>query len=86
VKGGHLRGMREAVDFFYDGRTELMLSAPFVRNRRTHGTGCTYSAAIVAGLAQGRGLPEAVQRAKLQVTRAIYQSRRVAGHWVLENF
>jgi hydroxymethylpyrimidine/phosphomethylpyrimidine kinase len=51
VKGGHLRGRREAVDIFFDGRTELLLSAPFVRGVSTHGTGCTYSAAITAHLA-----------------------------------
>ncbi|MCX6922268.1 MAG: bifunctional hydroxymethylpyrimidine kinase/phosphomethylpyrimidine kinase, partial [Verrucomicrobia bacterium] len=46
VKGGHLRGLKEAVDIFYDGRQELLLSARFIRGVSTHGTGCTYSAAI----------------------------------------
>jgi hydroxymethylpyrimidine/phosphomethylpyrimidine kinase len=83
VKGGHLRGLREAVDIFYDGRQELLLSAPFVRGVSTHGTGCTYSAAIAGYLARGLSLPLAVQRAKEYITRAIARSRMVARHGVL---
>ena len=63
VKGGHLRGSRYAVDIFNDGKMELMLTAPFVRGVSTHGTGCTYSAAIAAACALGVPLPEAVERA-----------------------
>jgi hydroxymethylpyrimidine/phosphomethylpyrimidine kinase len=73
----------EAVDIFYDGRTELLLTAPFVRGVSTHGTGCTYSAAITAGLACGLKLPEAVRQAKDFITRAIATSRRVHRHHVL---
>jgi hydroxymethylpyrimidine/phosphomethylpyrimidine kinase len=83
VKGGHLKGLREAVDVFFDGSSELLLSAPFVRGISTHGTGCTYSAAIAGFLAMGCQLSEAVQRAKQYVTRAIHRSQRVAGHWTL---
>ncbi len=83
VKGGHLRGLREAVDIFYDGETELLLSAPFVRGVATHGTGCTYSAAIAAALALGHDLPGAVHLAKDFITRAIARSYRAAGHFVL---
>jgi hydroxymethylpyrimidine/phosphomethylpyrimidine kinase len=53
AKGGHLPGLREAVDIFRDDREELLLAAPFVRGVGTHGTGCTYSAAVTAGLARG---------------------------------
>jgi hydroxymethylpyrimidine/phosphomethylpyrimidine kinase len=83
VKGGHLPGARTAVDIYYDGKTELFLAAPFVRGLSTHGTGCTYSAAITAGLAAGRDLPRAVGRAKQYITRAIANSRRVGRHFVL---
>lgn len=83
VKGGHLGGMRQAVDFFNDGRTELLLSAPFVRGVSTHGTGCTYSAAITAHLARGCALPRAVELAKDFVTRAIAQSVEAGGHSLL---
>src|SRR6185436_15683579 len=44
VKGGHLRKRREAIDIFYDGKTELLLSAPFIKDISTRGTGCTLSA------------------------------------------
>lgn len=83
LKGGHLRGLKEAVDIFYDGKQELLLSALFVRGVNTHGTGCTYSAAITAYLAKGLTLAAAVQEAKEFITQAIAQSRQVAKHSVL---
>lgn len=83
VKGGHLRGTREAVDIFNDGKTELLLTAPFVRGVSTHGTGCTYSAAIAAHCARGLALARAVQEAKKFITQAIAESRRVGRHFVL---
>ena len=86
VKGGHLRGGREAADVFFDGRNELLLTAPFVRGVATHGTGCTYSAAIVGYLALGCGLAQAVTLAKTHVTQAIAQSVRVARHTTLNPF
>jgi hydroxymethylpyrimidine/phosphomethylpyrimidine kinase len=84
VKGGHLRGLREAADIYWDGRQELLLTAPFVLGVGTHGTGCTYSAAITAGMARGRSLAQAVFQAKEYVTQAIAGSRRVAGHCTLD--
>jgi len=86
VKGGHLRGMREAVDIFFDGRRELLLSAPFVRGVSTHGTGCTYSAAITAALALGHELPRAVAIGKRHVTAAIRRSCRIGKHFALGHF
>jgi hydroxymethylpyrimidine/phosphomethylpyrimidine kinase len=86
VKGGHLRGMHEAVDIFFDGRTELLLAAPFIKGVRTHGTGCTYSAAITAALSLGRNLPQAVGLAKNHITQAIAQSYRAGLHSVLNHF
>ena len=83
VKGGHLRGLKEAVDIFYDGRQELLLSAPFVRGVSTHGTGCTYSAAIAGHLARGCSLARAVRGGKEFITQAIATSRRAAGYGVL---
>jgi hydroxymethylpyrimidine/phosphomethylpyrimidine kinase len=84
VKGGHLRGLKEAVDIFYDGRRELLLSAPFIRGVSTHGTGCTYSAAIAGYLARGCALARAVERAKEYITQAIAGSQMAAGHSVLK--
>jgi len=83
VKGGHLPATRTAVDIFFDGQTELFLAAPFIRGLKTHGTGCTCSAAITAGLATGLKLPDAVGRAKHYITRAIANSYRTHGHSVL---
>ncbi len=86
VKGGHLRNSREAADIFFDGKTELLLTAPFVKGVRTHGTGCTYSAAICAALALGHDLPRAVEIGKNFVTAAISKSYRVGIHFALGSF
>jgi hydroxymethylpyrimidine/phosphomethylpyrimidine kinase len=86
VKGGHLKNTREAVDVFFDGKTELLLSAPFVKAVRTHGTGCVYSAAICAALALGNDLPQAVQIGKQFVTAAISGSCKIGKHFALGNF
>jgi hydroxymethylpyrimidine/phosphomethylpyrimidine kinase len=75
VKGGHLRG-RSAVDILRDARGFSRFSAPYVRGVSTHGTGCTYSAAIAANLARGAPLRESVRYAKAFVTRAIRQAFR----------
>jgi hydroxymethylpyrimidine/phosphomethylpyrimidine kinase len=85
VKGGHLQSSKEAADIFYDGRNELLLSAPFVKGVSTHGTGCSYAAAITAYLALGHLLPVAVELAKEHITQAIAQHQIVAGHAVLRS-
>jgi hydroxymethylpyrimidine/phosphomethylpyrimidine kinase len=69
VKGGHLKG--DAVDILWNGREVTVFQAPRVESSNTHGTGCTFSAAIAAGLAKGRPLGEAVREAKAYVTKAI---------------
>jgi hydroxymethylpyrimidine/phosphomethylpyrimidine kinase len=83
VKGGHLRGIDQAVDIFRDGKEELLLSAPFIRGIRTHGTGCTYSAAITACLAKGHSVSESVIIGKEFITQAIARSRVASRHSVL---
>jgi hydroxymethylpyrimidine/phosphomethylpyrimidine kinase len=70
VKGGHLPG-GEAVDLFYDGSDFVRLAAPRIETPHTHGTGCTYSAAITALLARGETLLSAVREAKDFISRAI---------------
>jgi hydroxymethylpyrimidine/phosphomethylpyrimidine kinase len=69
IKGGHGKG--PATDIFFDGRRFRLLTAPRIRTSNTHGTGCTYSAAIAAGLAKGEKLEKAVVQAKRYITRAI---------------
>jgi len=71
LKGGHLRGSEAATDLLFTGFGIEGFSAPFVPGVATHGTGCTYSAAITAGLAKGLPLPDAIAEAKSFVTRAI---------------
>lgn len=79
VKGGHLKG--DAIDVFFDGRRMEDLPAPRIPTKNTHGTGCTYSAAIAARLALGAGLLEAVRGAKDYLTEAIRRSYSVGqGH------
>lgn len=70
LKGGHLR-QEQAVDLLFFEGDILEYSAPFVHGVSTHGTGCTYAAAIAAGLATGLALPAAVGQAKELVTRAV---------------
>ncbi len=72
VKGGHLGG--DAVDILFDGSEWMELRAERIDTPHTHGTGCTYSAAITACLAKGMALPEAVSRAKAFITRAIREN------------
>jgi hydroxymethylpyrimidine/phosphomethylpyrimidine kinase len=75
LKGGHLAGSSAIDLLFADGKiTEF--AAPFVRGVATHGTGCTYSAAITAGLASGLSLEKAIGRAKEFVTASIAQHFR----------
>jgi hydroxymethylpyrimidine kinase/phosphomethylpyrimidine kinase/thiamine-phosphate diphosphorylase len=69
LKGGHLEG--EAVDLLLDGETLHRLAAPRIATVNTHGTGCSYAAAIAAALAQGLPLPQAVALAKAYITEAI---------------
>lgn len=79
VKGGHLQG--DAVDVFFDGERLVELPAPRIATKNTHGTGCTYSAAIAARLALGMELLEAVRGAKDYLTEAIRRSYSVGrGH------
>ena len=71
LKGGHLRG-RRAIDVFSSGDRTTEYSAAFLRGVKTHGTGCTYSAAIAAELAKGADLPHAIAVAKKIVSSAIH--------------
>jgi hydroxymethylpyrimidine/phosphomethylpyrimidine kinase len=71
LKGGHLGG-DQAIDLlFVKGNDVMEFSAPFSRGVATHGTGCTYSAAIAAGLARGLALEEAVRQAKNFISATI---------------
>ena len=86
LKGGHLAGDR-AVDLLFANGKVVEFSAPFVRGVATHGTGCTYSAAITAGLAKGLALEDAVRQAKKFVTKSIrnhfqWGNLHALNHWI----
>lgn len=61
----------KSVDFLFKGEEEYTFSADFIETTATHGTGCTFAAAITANLANGKNLREAVESAKKFVTEAI---------------
>lgn len=70
IKGGHL-AERPATDLLYDGRFFRVYREEWIDTPHTHGTGCTYAAALAAHLALGKPLPDAVDAAKRYVTDAI---------------
>ena len=71
VKGGHVGDDSETLDVLYDAGQYHEFPAPRLATMHTHGTGCTYSAAITAGLARGLTLVDAVARARRFVHEAI---------------
>lgn len=72
VKGGHTAG--SAIDILYDGEKVYHFDTARIDTKNTHGTGCTFSAAIASQLAKGMNLQKAVQNAKAYVTMAIEHS------------
>ncbi len=86
VKGGH-GGGAESVDVLYYRGSFRHYRAPRIATKNTHGTGCTFSAAIAAELALGRELEEAVERAKAYLTKAIAAGFDLGrGHGPLNHF
>jgi hydroxymethylpyrimidine/phosphomethylpyrimidine kinase len=88
IKGGH-GGGAESVDLLVERGTATRLTAPRIATRNTHGTGCTLSSAIAAGLAKGEDLATAVRAAKEFVTAAIAAADRLTvghGHGPLHHF
>ncbi|WP_028559717.1 bifunctional hydroxymethylpyrimidine kinase/phosphomethylpyrimidine kinase [Paenibacillus pinihumi] len=80
IKGGHDEGA-EAIDLLYDGRSFTELAGRRVKTGHTHGTGCTFSAALASGLAQGLAINAALQQAKAFIQAAIEDGIRIgSGH------
>ena len=75
LKGGHLNS-DHAIDLLFFEDNVIDFQEPFIRDVSTHGTGCTYSAAITAGLAVGLRLEDAIARAKKFVTTSIAERFR----------
>ena len=88
IKGGHGHGP-ESTDFLIDGNSVIRLTAPRIATTNTHGTGCSLSSAIAAGLAKGNGLEAAVRDAKAYVSAAIAAADRLQvghGHGPIHHF
>ncbi|MDF1586497.1 PfkB family carbohydrate kinase, partial [Marinimicrococcus flavescens] len=87
LKGGHDDGTTGVLDLLYDGNEFIYLESPRISTRHTHGTGCTFSAAAAAGLAQGNTVKEAVHTAKAFIQAAIEDSLGIgAGHGPTNHF
>jgi hydroxymethylpyrimidine/phosphomethylpyrimidine kinase len=85
VKGGHRTA--EPVDVFFDGERFVELRGERIETPHTHGTGCTFSAAIAAYLARGRSVEEAVRGAKDYITEAIRHAPGIGhGHGPVGHF
>jgi hydroxymethylpyrimidine/phosphomethylpyrimidine kinase len=76
IKGGHGAGP-ESVDFLIDAEACSRYAAPRIATQNTHGTGCTLSSAVAAGLAKGLVLADAVREAKAYVSAAIAAADRL---------
>jgi len=89
VKGGHAEGSESVDHLVTAGGTLRRLATERIATHNTHGTGCTLSAAVAAGLARGLSLVEAVVQAKRYVTAAIAAADRLsigAGHGPVHHF
>jgi hydroxymethylpyrimidine/phosphomethylpyrimidine kinase len=85
VKGGHLDGPAE--DVWTEGARTDVLRADRIHSIHTHGTGCTFAAAIAAGLATGLSIDAALAQAKTYVTGAIRHAPGLGGgHGPLDHF
>ena len=86
MKGGHFEDP-EVVDLLYDGRDFHEFRHPRQQTRHTHGTGCTFAAALTANLALGHTLPAAVARTADFVAGAIAHGFAIGrGHGALDHF
>jgi hydroxymethylpyrimidine/phosphomethylpyrimidine kinase len=85
VKGGHLDG--SPIDVAWDGSTVSYFETPRVDTKATHGTGCTYSAAIAAHLAKGYRVQDAIEQSKQYLFNALMNAYDVgAGHSPVHHF
>jgi hydroxymethylpyrimidine/phosphomethylpyrimidine kinase len=88
IKGGHGQGA-ESIDYLIDANGTIALAAPRIATRNTHGTGCSLSSAIAAGLAKGEGLETATRNAKVWISAAIAAADRFSvghGHGPIHHF
>ncbi|MEK4187909.1 bifunctional hydroxymethylpyrimidine kinase/phosphomethylpyrimidine kinase [Paenibacillus sp. FSL L8-0494] len=87
LKGGHDTSTTAVTDLLYDGDEYTLLESSRIQTRHTHGTGCTYSAAVTAELAKGKSVAEAIQTAKAFIQAAIEDELGIgAGHGPTNHF
>ncbi|MBF0349468.1 MAG: bifunctional hydroxymethylpyrimidine kinase/phosphomethylpyrimidine kinase [SAR324 cluster bacterium] len=86
LKGGHLPVDQESCDYFYDGLEDFDFRASFLPISDVHGTGCTLSAAITAGLATGKSLKQSIQQAKDYITQSLQSAVIVQKRHTLRHF
>ncbi|MNP06910.1 Hydroxymethylpyrimidine/phosphomethylpyrimidine kinase [compost metagenome] len=87
IKGGHDTSTEQVVDLIFDGQDYLYMENRRIETRHTHGTGCTYSAAITAEIAKGQSVPEAIQVAKAFIQSAIEDQLGIGmGHGPTNHF
>ncbi|MGH6708644.1 MAG: bifunctional hydroxymethylpyrimidine kinase/phosphomethylpyrimidine kinase [Bradyrhizobium sp.] len=88
IKGGHGQGA-ESTDYLIDANGTIALAAPRIATKNTHGTGCSLSSAIAAGLAKGEGMESAIRNAKAWISAAIAAADRFSvghGHGPVHHF
>jgi len=88
IKGGHGQGA-ESIDYLVSGEGAIVLPAPRIATQNTHGTGCSLSSAIAAGLAKGENMETAVRHAKAWISAAIAAADRLSvghGHGPVHHF
>jgi hydroxymethylpyrimidine/phosphomethylpyrimidine kinase len=88
IKGGHGQGA-ESIDYLITAKAIVALAAPRIATRNTHGTGCSLSSAVAAGLAKGEEMETAVRNAKAWVSAAIAAADRLGvgqGHGPIHHF
>lgn len=71
IKGGHEANRLESIDLLFDGSEFHTFASKRIQTKNTHGTGCTFSAAITAELAKGSGVNDAIKLAKEFIQAAI---------------
>ena len=88
IKGGHGQGS-ESIDYLIDAERTIALAAPRIATKNTHGTGCSLSSAIAAGLARGDDMEAAVRNAKAWISAAIAAADKFTvghGHGPIHHF
>jgi hydroxymethylpyrimidine/phosphomethylpyrimidine kinase len=88
IKGGHGQGAK-SIDYLISAGGIVALAAPRIATQNTHGTGCSLSSAIAAGLAKGEDLETAVRHAKTWISAAVASADRLGighGHGPIHHF